>query len=145
MLKTTAPAICDSLCDLFNSSLTLSQIPSDWKSARVVPIPKVARARTVEDYHLIFILPIVAKVFESLVYAQVFRYLDKFSILHKAKSGFRPNHSTQDVLLKTVEDWRCSLEKNAIIGSVYVDLSKAFDSINHCLLLQKLNLYGFRE
>ena len=66
-------------------------------------------------------------------------------MLHKAQSGFRANHCTQDVLLKTVEDWRGSLERNEIVGSVFVDLSKAFDSINHCLLLQKLALYGFRD
>ena len=65
MLKTTAPAISDSLCDLFNSSLRLSQIPSEWKAARVIPVPKTSRARTVEDYRPIFILPIVAKVSSS--------------------------------------------------------------------------------
>ena len=62
-------------------------------------------------------------------------------MLHKAQSRFRSNHCTQDVLLKTVEDWRSSLERNEIVGSVFVDLSKAFDSINHCLLRQKLALY----
>ena len=66
-------------------------------------------------------------------------------MLHKAQSGFRANHCTHDVLLKTVGDWRGSLERNKIVGSVFVDMSKAFDSINHCLLLQKLGLYGFRD
>ena len=64
-------------------------------------------------------------------------------MLHKVQSRFRSNHCTQDVLLKTVEDWRSSLERNEIVGSVFIDLSKAFDSINHCLLLQTLALYGF--
>ena len=143
MLKTTAPAISGSLCDLFNSSLRLSQIPSEWKAARVIPVPTTSRARTVEDYRPISIVPIVAKVFESLVHKQVSKYLDKFGMLHKAQSGFRANHCTQDALLKTVEDWRGNLERKEIVGSVSVDLSKAFDSINHCLLLQKLALYGF--
>ena len=145
LLKATAPAICDSLCDLFNSSLQLSQIPSEWKAARVIPVPKTSRARSVEDFRPISILSIVAKVFESLVHAQVSRYFEKFNMMHEAQSGFRPYHCTQDVLLKTVDDWRSSLERNEIVGSVFIDLSKAFDSINHCLLLQKLALYGFRD
>ena len=98
-----------------------------------------------EDYRSISILPIVANVFESLVHKQVLKYPDKFGMLHKAQSRFRANHCTQDFLLKTVKDWRGSLERNEIVGSVFVDLSKAFDSINHCLLLQKLALYGFRD
>ena len=61
MLQTTTPATSDSLCDLFNSS----QIPSEWKATRVIPVPKTSRARTVEDYRPIFILPIVAKVSSS--------------------------------------------------------------------------------
>ena len=100
--------------------------------------------RIIEDYRPISILPVVAKVFESLIHMQVSRYLDKHDILHEAQSGFRPNHCTQDVLLKTVEDWRDCQEKNEIVGSSFIDLSKAFDSVNHNLLLQKLALYGFR-
>ena len=68
-----------------------------------------------EDYRPISILPILAKVFEPLVHKQVSKYLDKFGMLHKAQSGFRANHCTQDVLLKTVEDWRGSLERTRLL------------------------------
>ena len=68
----------------------------------------------------------------------MYEYLQHHGILHPAQSGFRPNHNTQDVLLKTVDDWWFSLNKNKVIGAVFVDLRKAFDSTNHKLLLQRV-------
>ena len=96
------------------------------------------------DFRPISVLPIIAKVFKSLVHSQVYDYLQHHGILHHAQSGFRPKHSTQDVLLKTVDDWQLSLSRNEVVGAVFVDLSKAFDSISHELLLQKLDRYGIR-
>ena len=143
MLKTTAPAIGDSLCNLFNFSLQLPQIPEEWKAAEIIPIPKTSKASAVENFCPISILLIAANGCESLAHAQVMGYLDRSCILHEAEFGFRPNHTTQGILLKSVEDWRCSPENNEMVGSVFIGLSKAFDSINHCLLLQNVSLYGF--
>ena len=143
ILRTTAPAISSSLCKLFNYSLKTSQIPTEWKAANVIPVPKSVNARSVDEYRPISILPVVAKVFESLVHTQVYGYLKHHDILHESQSGFRPKHSTQDALLKTVDDWRQSLDRNEIVGSVFIDLSKAFDSVCHTLLLGKLARYGF--
>ena len=89
-------------------------------------------------------MPVLAKILESFVHEQVYRYLAKHCILHDAQSGFRPKHCTQDALLKTINEWRMGLEKNKIIGAAFVDLSKAFDSVCHVTLLKKLSLYGFR-
>ena len=147
ILELTAPAIAKSLCDLFNLSLQTSKIPVDWKATRIIPIPKAKAGgggSNLTDFCAISMLPIILKVFESLVYSQMYEYLQHHGILHLAQSGFRPNHSTQDVLSKTVDDWWFSLNKNTVIGAVFIDLRKAFDSINHKLLLQKLRLYGFK-
>ena len=145
LLKLTAPAICHNICELFNASLITATVPTEWKTARIIPVPKSSKAASVNDFRPISILPVMAKVFESLVYSQVSKFVDQYSILHSSQSGFRPHHSTQDVLLVfTVDDWRRRLEHNEIVGSVFVDLSKAFDSIPHSLLLEKLCRYGFR-
>ena len=144
ILRATAPAISSGLSKLFNYILKTSQIPTEWKAAKVIPVPKSANAQSADKYRPISILPVVAKVFESLVHTQVYGYLKQHDILHESQSGFRPRHSTQDALLKTVDDWRLSLDRNEIVGSVFIDLSKVFDSVCHTLLLEKLARYGFR-
>ena len=122
ILRATAPAISSGLSKLFNYSLKTFQIPTEWKAANVIPVPKSANARSVDKYRPMSILPVVAKVFESLVhmYTQVYWYLKRRDILHEYQSGFRPRHSTQDALLKFVDDWRLSLDRNEIVGSVSI-------------------------
>ena len=77
------------------------------------------------------------------MHSQVYDYFQHHGILHHAQSGFRSKHSTQDVLLKTVDHWQFSQSRNAVVGAVFVDPSKEFDCISQ-LLLQRLDQYGFR-
>ena len=109
--------------------------------ANVTPIQKKPGTNFVTNYRPISVIPVIAKVYESLIHRQLYSYLSENSILHR-QSGFRPGHSTQDVLLKTVDDWRIALDRGEHIGAVLIDLSKAFDSIDHALLLKKLQSYG---
>ena len=71
--------------------------------------------------------------------------MESNKLLNVAQSGFRANHSTQDVLLKCTDDWKTALDDGKIVGTVMIDLSKAFDSIDHPLLMQKLEALGIRE
>ena len=91
------------------------------------------------------ILPIVAKVFELMVHRQLYEYLQANSLLHPAQSGFRPLYGIQDVLLESVDDWRQALDRDEVMAAVFIDLSKAFDMIDHGLLLRKLEMYGVRD
>ena len=84
----------------------------------------------------------VAKVFEICVHSQWYCHLDSNHLLHQAQFGFRPKHSTQDALLKAVDEWRIAVDKGKIVGAVFIDLSKAFEVIDHKLLLKKLDTYG---
>jgi len=86
----------------------------------------------------------IAKVFEKLVHLQLYAYLQEHNILHRAQSGFRPDHCTQDVIVASVDDWRRGLDNNYLVGVVLVDISRAFDSISHDLLLCKMVHYGIR-
>ena len=87
------------------------------------------------------VVPVIAKVFESIVHQQLYAYLEENNFL-KEQAGFRPNRSTQDILLKTIDVWKIALDDGQIVAAVLIDLSKAFDSIIHNLLLQKLHIYG---
>ena len=140
----SAPVISKSLTSLFNASLKLGQFPQEWKEANVTPVPKNGDNELVTNYRPVSILPVVSKVFESLVHLQLYHYLDSNNLLSSAQFGFRPHHNTQDVLLKSVDDWKMALDKNELVGAVMIDLSKAFDTIDHSLLLDKLEAYGIQ-
>lgn len=127
-LKLASSAVAPSICAIFNHNLATSSIPYERKSAKVVPIPKAtSKSRDICDYRPISILPVVSKVYESLVCQQVTSFLAEQVILNGSQSGFRSNHCSQDVLLRVVEDWRYSLDENNIVGAVFVDLRKAFN------------------
>lgn len=73
---------------------------------------------------------------------QLYEYLESHGLLNPAQSGFRPLHNAQDVILKTIDDWKLEMGKGKVVGAVMIDLSKAFKSIDHSFLLAKLNAYG---
>ena len=139
-----APSIFRSLALIFNYSIFSSCFPNEWKEANVSAVPKSRDSNDVKNYCPISVIPVFGKVFESLVHQQLYSYLDENHLLRENQSGFRPNRSTQDVLLKTIDDWKLALDDNKIVASVLIDLSKAFDTIDHDLLLQKLHAYGVR-
>ena len=140
----TAPGIAGSLSHLFNYSLRTGEIPSEWKSANITPVLK-GRKEDIKNYRLVLVLPIVAKVFERIVHRQLYVYLEENQLLDPEQSDFRPNHSMFDALLKATNDWRQALDSNELVGAVFINLSKAFNFIDHGLLLNKLKAYGTIE
>ena len=130
LLRTEAAAISPSITKLFNECTVSGQTPAEWKEANVTPVPKSPSAKLSADFRPISVIPVIAKVYESLIYKQLYTYLTTNSLLHPNQSGFRPSHSTQDALLKTMDDWRMALDLGKSVGAVFLDLSKAFDSIN---------------
>ena len=142
LLKIVAPAISTSLTKLFNYSLSQGVFPLEWKQANVMPVPKSGDRHMVNNYRPISVIPVIAKVFESMVHGQLYEYLSRNKILSEEQTGFRPNRSTQDALLRAIDDWKSALDRGQIVAAVMIDLSKAFDSINHNLLLKKLHAYG---
>ena len=97
------------------------------------PIDKV-------NYWLVSILPLVSKVFEKIIYDQLYEYIEHF--LNQLLCGFRKAHSTQHALFRLLQKWQKELDSGGFIGTILMDLSKAYDCLPHDLLIAKLEAYG---
>ena len=117
--------------------------PTILKQARVIPIHKSGNTEDPGNYRPISILPTLSKIIEKHVVKQCLEYLERFSLLHKEQSGFRKSHSCHTALIKLTDTLYKQIDVGNLTGLVYIDFKKAFDLVNHQLLLQKLKLYNF--
>ena len=88
-------------------------------------------------------LPVISKLIEKHATKHLFGYLNKYDILHKSQSGFRKHHSCNTALIKLVDTWLKNIDKGEVIEAIFFDLKKAFDIVNHNVLLKKLQVYKF--
>ena len=140
MLKETARAITPSLTKLFNISMQQCSFPTFWKSANIVPIPKGSSLRsTPTGYRPISLLPIVSKVFEKHIYSLVSSHLHEHCPISDKQWGFQAGKSTTTALITTVHRWLSYLDCGSDIAAVFFDFKKAFDTVLHRLLIEKLH------
>ena len=141
-LKIALPVVGGSLCDLFNKSLFAGKFPEDWKIARIAPIFKSGAKDDRSNYRPISVLPFISRLFEKLIFNQFYEYLDANKSLYEHQSGFRLLHSVATALLASTNDWYLNIDKGKYTGLVFIDLKKAFDTVDHKILLQKMNMHG---
>ena len=123
---------------MFNKSLGTASFPDSWKTARVTPIFKDGEKDDKSNYHPISILPLIAKVFERIVFNQLYEYLQRNFLLYRRQSGFREFFSTIPCLLVNVDDWCWGSKTGHYIASVFIDLRKAVGTVDHRILCGKL-------
>ncbi|XP_046743346.1 uncharacterized protein LOC124409641 [Diprion similis] len=143
VLKTFKVLFGPLITDLINSSLHRGCYPTLWRSSLITPIPKARSPQTVADMRPISILCAMSKVCERVVLDQIIRFLNDHDVLDRCQTGFRPGMGTQTAVIKFVDDVRCGIDEQLVTLAVFIDLTKAFDSVDHLLLLRKLHAFGF--
>ena len=144
LLKSVIKQIVEPLVYIFNLSLTSGQVPNDMKLAKVIPIFKKGDNLLVSNYRPISLLTSLSKVLEKIVYKRTIDFLNKHNILSNDQFGFREKHSTTHALLTFIDKIARSIDSSLHTIGIFLDLSKAFDTINHNILLHKLSHYGIR-
>ena len=128
---------------IFNESVETGLYPDDLKLADITPVFKKKDPLNKINYRPVSVLPIVSKIFEKFLQHQLVNYIEKYLSPHLC--GYRKGYSSQQALISLIENWKKSLDKKGYGGAVLMDLSKAFDTIKHDLLLAKLHAYGFSK
>ena len=132
--------LCDRVCFLghFLCDIEIGQFPDSWKVARVTPIFKEGDKTEKSNYRPISVLPVISRLFEKLVSDQLYQYMKENGLFSPDQSGFLRLHSTLTCLLKNTDDWYNGLDLGRLVGLVFIDLKKAFDTVDHDILCEKL-------
>ena len=132
------------LSHIFNLSLKSGDFITHFKHAKVIPVHKKENATLAENYRPISLLPCLSKLLEKIVYNRLFSFLTHTKQLSSTQFGFRQGHSTSHAVSLLIEKITNAFEEKKQIMGIFIDLCKAFDTINHSILLQKLQHFGVR-
>ena len=144
VVKATFQYYLEPLTHVLNSSLTQGFFPDAMKIARVVPIFKAGDQTCIQNYRPVSILPLFSKLFERLMYNRILKFISLHNILYKYQFGFREGYSTNMALIALIDKILEAIDSGEMVIGVLLDFKKAFDTVNHSVLLNKLYKYGIR-
>ena len=144
LLKTNNSFFSEHLGKVINLSFKTGIFPDLCKVAKVSPIFKSGDQNLCENYRPISLLPIYSKIFEKVISSRMYSFLTKNNLIYNKQFGFRSGYSTNHAIISLTEEIKAFLDSGQLAIGVFLDFKKAFDTINHEILLKKLYCYGFR-
>ena len=145
VIKLVKSEILPAVTHIINLSITSRIFPTSWKRSKVIPLHKKDDLLNPKNYRPVAILPILSKILERVVFNQMISYLDSNGLLHPNHHAYRAQHNTTTALVQMYDGWLQAAEAGQLAGVCLLDMSAAFDVVNHHLLGEKLALYGFDE
>lgn len=143
-IKDVFEEICDPLLYICNKSFVDGIFPDEMKTAKVIPLFKAGDKCSFSNYRPISLLPQFSKILEKLFTTRFDSFLDKYKIIHPSQYGFQTKKNTTTALMELVEEITDNFEQKKKVVGIFIDLQKAFDTVNHEILLTKLEHYGLR-
>ena len=144
VVKRLAKLISQPLTRLYNCCMQNGDFPQVFKTGNITPIHKKGNRECIKNYRPVSILPIFGKIFEKIIYKRLNSFFLANGTLKDQQFGFRKGHSTTHALHKSVDDITKAISNNSHVLGIFIDLSKAFDTLDHRILLEKLENYGIR-
>ena len=142
LLKLLSPAITPPLTMIINQSLLTGIFPEKLKIAKAIPLYKKGDPLIMGNYRPISLLPAILKLFEKVVYQQLYHYFAVDNLFYEGQYGFRNNHSRELANIELTDHILSTLDEKKIPLSIFMDLFKAFDTLDHTILIRKLHHYG---
>ena len=141
LLKLALNGIAPSLTHIYNSSIVSGIFPNNFKRAKLTHVYKNDSVHDRNNYRPISILPMISKPHKRHVAKSYLGYLTSNNLIHRNQSAYRPHHSCETALLNLTDNWLKAMDSRKLVGSVLLDLRKAFDLVDHDLLLSKIDKY----
>ena len=145
LLKSIKCSVSKSLTIIINQMITTGIFPDAFKVSKVTPIFKKGDCSLMSNYRPISLLPTISKIFERVIHDQMYEYFNEFNLLAEQQYGFRKKHSTEYAAIKLIDHVSKQMENGKTPGNLYIDLSKAFDTLAFDILLFKLKYYGVTD
>ena len=142
MLKDVAKQISQPLCYVINQSLTSGTIPNDFKYGVVTPVFKSGTKQDMNNYRPITVLPVCSKLLKKCIHRQLSEFLEEKKLLSSTQFGFRKRRNTELAATLFMDNIREKMDKGEMTGAIFIDLSKAFDSLGHAHIIESLSNYG---